>query len=73
VRTKYAIDDFRQTYFVIESFEELLAACYQDFGPLYEHLAATTDIEPSQLINGDQVLTRGTLAHFKKRLPPADD
>jgi phenylalanine-4-hydroxylase len=47
MRTKYAIDDFQQTYFVIESFEELLAAYYQDFGPFYERLAATTDIEPS--------------------------
>jgi phenylalanine-4-hydroxylase len=46
MRTKYAIDDFQQTYFVIKSFEELLAACYQDFGPLYQRLAAATDIEP---------------------------
>jgi phenylalanine-4-hydroxylase len=66
MRTKYAIDDFQQTYFVIESFEELLAACYQDFGPLYELLAATTDIEPFELIEGDEVLTRGTLAYFTK-------
>jgi phenylalanine-4-hydroxylase len=66
MRTKYAIDDFQQTYFVIESFEELLGACYQDFGPLYEGLAATTDIEPFELIDGDKVLTRGTLAYFTK-------
>ena len=32
MRTKYIIDDFQQTYFVIDSFEELLADCYQDFG-----------------------------------------
>jgi phenylalanine-4-hydroxylase len=66
MRTKYAIDDFQQTYFVIESFEELLAACYEDFGPLYERLAAATDIEPFELIEGDEVLTRGTLAYFNK-------
>jgi hypothetical protein len=66
MRTKYAIDDFQQTYFVIESFEELLAACYEDFGPLYERLAAATDIEPFELVEGDEVLTRGTLAYFKK-------
>jgi phenylalanine-4-hydroxylase len=66
MRTKYEIDDFQQTYFVIESFEELLGACYQDFGPLYERLAATTDIEPPELIDGDEVLTRGTLAYFTK-------
>jgi phenylalanine-4-hydroxylase len=66
MRTKYAIDDFQQTYFVIESFEKLLAACYQDFAPLYERLAAATDIEPFELIEGDEVLTRGALAYFKK-------
>jgi phenylalanine-4-hydroxylase len=66
MRTKYAIDDFQQTYFVIESFEKLLAACYQDFAPLYERLAEATDIEPFELIEGDEVLTRGTLAYFKK-------
>jgi phenylalanine-4-hydroxylase len=66
MRTKYAIDDFQQTYFVIESFEELLAACYEDFGPLYERLAAATDIEPFELVDGDEVLTRGTFGYFKK-------
>ena len=30
MRTKYLIDDFQQTYFVIESFEKLLDDCYQD-------------------------------------------
>jgi phenylalanine-4-hydroxylase len=75
MRTKYAIDDFQQTYFVIESFEKLLAACYQDFGPLYGRLVAATDIEPFELIEGDEVLTRGTLGYFKKdryaRIPRA--
>jgi phenylalanine-4-hydroxylase len=73
MRTKYAIDDFQQTYFVFESFEDLLAACYQDFGTVYERLAAATDIEPFELIEGDEVLTRGTLAHFKndQHSPPA--
>ncbi len=38
MRTKYIISDFQQTYFVIESFEQLLQDCYQDFEPLYEYL-----------------------------------
>ena len=66
MRTKYAIDDFQQTYFVIESFEKLLAACHQDFAPLYQRLAVATDFERFELIEGDEVLTRGTLAYFKK-------
>jgi phenylalanine-4-hydroxylase len=67
MRTKYEIDDFQQTYFVIDSFETLLDACYQDFGPVYDELAAASDIEPSALTDGDEVLTRGTRAHFALR------
>jgi hypothetical protein len=31
-----------------------------------EGLAAATDVEPFELIEGDEVLTRGTLAYFNK-------
>jgi phenylalanine-4-hydroxylase len=64
MRTKYEIDDFQQTYFVIDSFENLLDACYQDFGPVYERLATASDIEPFELVDGDEVLTRGTQAYL---------
>jgi phenylalanine-4-hydroxylase len=67
MRTKYIIDDFQQTYFVIDSFEKLLAACYEDFGPLYERLAIATDIKPDELVPGDTVITTGTLEYFKKK------
>jgi phenylalanine-4-hydroxylase len=65
--TRYRIDTYQQTYFVIDSFETLLDACYQDFGPVYDELAAASDIEPSALTDGDEVLTRGTRAHFALR------
>jgi phenylalanine-4-hydroxylase len=68
MRTKYIIDDFQQTYFVIASFEKLLEECYQDFGPLYERLVAASDIDAHELIAGDEVVSRGTLAYFKARL-----
>jgi phenylalanine-4-hydroxylase len=63
MRTKYEIDDFQRTYFVIDSFEKLLGACYQDFGPVYRRLAMASEIEPYELVDGDEVLTRGTQAH----------
>jgi phenylalanine-4-hydroxylase len=72
MRTKYVIDDFQQTYFVIESFEKLLEACYRDFGPIYERIGMATDIEPFALVEGDEILTRGTLSYFKEKLPRAD-
>jgi phenylalanine-4-hydroxylase len=49
MRTKYIISDFQQTYFVIESFEQLLRDCEQDFGPLYERLRAAPDFEAHEL------------------------
>ena len=67
MRTKYVIDDFQQTYFVIESFERLLADCYQDFGPIYQRLGTVSEIEPDEILAGDDVVTRGTLAYFKSK------
>jgi phenylalanine-4-hydroxylase len=67
MRTKYIIDDFQQTYFVIDSFDRLLEECYQDFGPLYERIGAGSDIEAHELLDSDDVLTKGTLAYFNER------
>jgi phenylalanine-4-hydroxylase len=65
MRTKYIIDDFQQTYFVIESFEKLLDDCYKDFAPVYQHLRRASDIEAHEIVAGDDVLTRGTFAYFR--------
>jgi phenylalanine-4-hydroxylase len=67
MRTKYIIDDFQQTYFVIDSFRGLLDECYRDFGPPYERMATASDVEPQALIEGDTVITRGTLGYFSDR------
>ena len=67
MRTKYLIDDFQQTYFVIESFEKLLDDCYQDFASIYQRIGTATDIEADEVLDGDDVVTRGTLAYFKAK------
>jgi phenylalanine-4-hydroxylase len=67
MRTKYIIDDFQQTYFVIESFEKLLEDCYKDFAPVYARLRSASDIEAHEVVAGDDVLTRGTLAYFRSK------
>lgn len=64
MRTKYIIDDFQQTYFVINSFETLLETCYRDFGHVYGAVKAATDIEAHELVEGDEVLTEGTMGYF---------
>lgn len=48
MRTPYRIDDFQQTYFVIDGFEDLLEQTLRtDFGPLYAELACLPDLSPA--------------------------
>lgn len=67
MRTKYIINDFQQTYFVIDSFEGLLEMCYADFSEVYAEVRDLPDIEAHELIDADAVLQRGTLDYFTKR------
>lgn len=63
MRTEYRIDDFQQTYFVIDSFEDLLETTLQDFAPIYRHLNGADRIAIDDLIADDDVITRGTQAY----------
>ncbi len=67
MRTDYIIDDFQQSYFVIDSFEKLLEDSYRDFGALYDRLANQPDIAPDRLVASDRVIDRGTLAYFRDK------
>ncbi|MDB5048456.1 MAG: phhA [Fibrobacteres bacterium] len=60
MRTKYRIDTFQKTYFVIDSFEDLFAATRPDFRPFYERLHGVQDLGAGEVADGDRVLTRGT-------------
>lgn len=61
MKTDYRIDDFQQTYWVIDSFQELLEATYQDFGPLYDALEANTTVyTPDVVLGEDRVHHSGT-------------
>ncbi len=64
MRTKHIIDDFQQTYFVIDSFEDLLQTCYQDFGDVYERVRGRPDYEAHEIVAGDDIITRGTREYF---------
>lgn len=56
LRTDYLIDDFQQTYFVVDSFEQLFHAGYDtDFAPLYERFANTPGIAPNAVLATDRV------------------
>lgn len=69
--TNYVIDDFQQTYFVIDSFEALLEACYKDFAPVYASLEDQPTIEPHELTDQDRVVDRGTLEHWNRGKAPS--
>ena len=56
MRTRYRIDDFQESYFVIDSFAQLFAATRPDFTPYYAALADLPDIEPGAVLPGERVL-----------------
>jgi phenylalanine-4-hydroxylase len=68
MRTRYRIDDFQETYFVLRSLDELLELARIDFAPLYERVQRLPDLEPGDVLPQDRVLHRGTGAyHAGKR------
>lgn len=60
MQTDYRIDDFQETYFVINHLDDLLELAKIDFAPLYEQIEGKTDIAPSQLLAQDVLFSRGT-------------
>ncbi len=60
MRTRYRIDDFQETYFVIADLDELLELGRIDFGPIYQRVKGEPEFEPGTVIETDRVVTRGT-------------
>ena len=67
MRTQYRIDDFQETYFVLDSLDDLLALARIDFAPLYARLAGCATLAPAALEVGDRVIQRGSHAHHAAR------
>ena len=57
MRTRYRIDDYQESYFVIDSFAQLFDATRPDFAPYYRALAALPDIAPGAVLPDDRVRT----------------
>ena len=61
MRTRYRIDDYQQSYFVIDSFEELRhQTADADFAPLYRRLQSLSDLAPETVLPTDRVIHRGS-------------
>ena len=56
MQSKYKIDTFQETYFVIDSFQELFDATAPDFTPYYAELKRRTDIAANATIAEDQLV-----------------
>jgi len=59
--TEYRIDAYQETYFVIDSFEQLFAETHKPFAPLYERLRSTPPVAPNAVLPEDRVLHRGNI------------
>ncbi|KLD77338.1 phenylalanine 4-monooxygenase [Xanthomonas hyacinthi] len=60
MRTRYRIDSYQKTYFVIDSFEQLMQATAPDFTPLYAQLSGQEHIAAGDVQAADRVYQRGS-------------
>jgi phenylalanine-4-hydroxylase len=57
MRTKYLIDAYQKTYFVVRSLDELHRTVATDLRPTFARLAAAETLDPSRLYPGDEALS----------------
>ena len=60
MRTKYRIDTFQKSYFVISGFQDLIRATEPDFTPIYARLKDAAAIPAGEVLASDRVYHRGT-------------
>jgi phenylalanine-4-hydroxylase len=59
----HRIDDFQESYFVIDSLDALLKLARIDFGSLYERLASGPEYQPGDVLPSDAVVSLGDGSH----------
>jgi len=59
MQTRYKIDTFQETYFVIRDFRQLFDATAPDFAPYYEQLRGREPHAPSAVLSTDRIYHRG--------------
>jgi phenylalanine-4-hydroxylase len=65
--TRYHIDRFQETYFVINDFAELFRATRPDFAPIYREIAVLPEIAPDAVLPGE--IDRAATAPSQKEGP----
>ncbi len=71
MRTQYRIDDFQESYFVIDSLDDLLQLAKIDFGPLYERIEGQAEYPPGKILDSDTLISRGTGRYHAQKLRSA--
>ena len=59
MRTRYRIDDFQESYFVLNKIDDLLNLAGIDFLPVYDQAAHAAELEPGEVLSSDAVIARG--------------
>jgi phenylalanine-4-hydroxylase len=59
MRTRYKIDSFQSTYFVIDAFQQLFDATAPDFTPVYAQVRAQAEIEAGSVLSGEREFAAG--------------
>ncbi len=60
MQTRYRIDTYQKTYFVIDSFQQLMDATAPDFTPIYQRLSEQSAIPAGDVLASDHVIHRGS-------------
>ena len=67
MRTNYRIDDFQESYFVLDSLDDLLHLADVDFEPLYQRLDTGPEYAPGMVLPQDRVIRHGDGSYHSAR------
>jgi phenylalanine-4-hydroxylase len=67
MRTLYRIDDYQETYVVLDGVEAWPALDLDRLIPLWRDLDGQSDLDPGTLLPEDRVLARGTGAYHREK------
>jgi len=67
MQTDFIISDYQQTYWVIDSFDQLFDATKPDFKPIYKELEGHPIYRPDEIIESDTVLHTGTGDYHREK------
>ncbi len=67
MRTNYRIDDFQESYFVLDDLDDLLKLATIDFAPVYARVGGQPELQPGDVLANDRVLQRGSGVYHRAK------